>query len=277
MTLLQHPNSPERLECGPENDRRIYHLASPSVLARAQWRKAVVAAGGMQYGPRAMLAALRDGVAEILAEAPEEARAAIIARLDRHCELLDALADAVTSPRSPPHPELGEGGGEGRGGGKIGDAGADAHAEESSTASATVRAAFAALVASEKSLTTIELSIAEGYPRYAAMLAADRAYDELAGIVGARMFLVAWEGFSDAVVKDRSGVTEACLAQIPEEDFRQLGMKLRVMTRLSPEQRKNSKSPASSPSAGKISSNTAAKNGSLPNSDSDPIPNTRLN
>lgn len=235
--MLFDPKTPERLECGPESDRRVYFLNAPSVIARAKWRKAITEAGGIQYGLLALNDALRDGIAAVMGQEPEDIRNALLAKVDRHGERIAALAEAAGRASSSPQQE--------------GEPPQDDGFAQ----------ALAAVVESEKSLTSIAQAISDAYPRYAAMRAADRAHDEIAGIVGARMFLCGWEGFGEALARDHSGVTEACLALIPEEDFRAIGAKLRLMTRLSPDMRKNFKSPASSPSAGRISSAGTAKNG----------------
>jgi hypothetical protein len=46
MPLLVDPQTPERLEIGSS----VYLLKPPSVMERARWRRAIVAAGGRRHG-----------------------------------------------------------------------------------------------------------------------------------------------------------------------------------------------------------------------------------
>lgn len=225
MTLLVDTKTPERLEIGD----KAYLLRPPTVAERTRWRRAIAAAGGKQHGQVALLLCMADGVRALMADQPD-LRDPLLARIDAHRHNLTDLAVSATTGAF------------------------DNRDEMTDEQRAALQARFDALDEGSKGLAVIETAVSAAYPRYADMVAADLVYGQIAGIEGARLFLVGWEGFDGDVVRGANGVSEDSLAQIPEGHLPRIGMAVEALTRVSEKQRKNSASPPLSSSGGETSS-----------------------
>jgi len=222
--LLSSPKDAHRLECGPDDDRRVYLFKTPEVYERHKFRRAVAAAGGRRHGPGALLNALSAGVREIMADSPAEARDAVLRKIEEHRALMvaqGALASTVDI-------------------------------DDEAQSKMFVEKARA-IETSGQELFVIECQVTAAYPRFAQMQADEEVYWGIAGAEGARLFLTAWEGFDEPLQRADGVLTSASLAAIPEEDLSAIGLKIDQLIRLSGRQRKNSSSPAASRSAGETS------------------------
>lgn len=224
--LLVSPNVPERVEIGD----RAYLLKPPTVMERARWRRAIVAAGGRRHGQIAMLECMADGVRTLMADDLPEVRDPILERIAAHRDALIGMAAEALS-------------------------GAFDDAENSG---AEIRAALkdrmTGIQDGAKGLAVIESAVSAGYPRYADMAADDSAYGTIAGLEAARLFLVAWEGFEVDLQRGTAGLSEQSLAQIPENHLAAIGNAVEALTRVSEKKRKNSVSPPPSSPGGETSS-----------------------
>jgi hypothetical protein len=223
--LLVNPNVPERVECGPENARRVYLVRPPTVYERVKWRRAVAAAGGRYHGPLALLGALADGVRALMAGSPDELRDAVLSKIDAH------RANMIAFGESARDADL-----------------ADDEQRKEFTASGE------AMAESGRALAVTESEVFSAYPVYAQMAADDQTYWEIAGIEAARLFLTGWEGFDAEFRRSSSScASDDSLAAIPEGDFASIGLFIDRMTRITASQRKNLSLPASTPPAGATS------------------------
>jgi hypothetical protein len=226
MPLLVDTKTPERLEIGSS----VYLIKPPSVMERARWRRAIVAAGGRRHGQLALLECLADGVSALMADNPPEVRDSVLALIQTHRDtVLGMVAQAVS--------------------GAFDDA--NELAQEDRDA---LRAQIAGIEESGKALSLIETAVLAGYPRYAEMAADDAAYSQIAGLEGARLFLMGWEGLDGTLARGPGGVSEQSLAQIPEGHFSAIGNAVEALTRVPEKKRKNSVSPPSSSPGGENSS-----------------------
>lgn len=247
--LLADPKTPERLELGSEKKRRVFLLKVPLPIERAKWRRGVARAGGRQHGQLALLDCLRAGTADLMAESPAELRELVLARIDTHRENLIELHRAAVDA------DLNDG--------------ADREAFE---------AALATIAKSGAALATIEVAVLDSWAPYANMVADEATFHQIAGIEGARLFLVGWEGIDAPFRRIGNETSEACMALISDADFVEIGTKLQAMTQLTEKRRKNSFSPPSTPSGGETSSiMSQATNGPVPNSASPNSGDTPLN
>jgi hypothetical protein len=226
--LLVNPNVPERVECGPENARRIYFVRPPTVYERVKWRRAVAAAGGRYHGPLALLGALSDGVSALMGDSPAELREAVLSKIDAHRANMLAFGEAARGDLD------------------------DAEGRKE------FAAAGMAMAESGRALAVTEAEVLASYPAYAQMAADDQTYWEIAGIEASRLFLSGWEGIDVEFSRSAAaGAADAVLAAIPEGDFASIGLFVDRMTRISASQRKNSSSPASTPPAGATSTRSS--------------------
>jgi len=218
-------NEPERLELGLESDRRVYLLKPPSVYERVKFRRAVSAAGGRLHGQLSLIEALGRAVVELMAESPPEARDAVLAKIEAHRVKAVECMEAARALQF----------------------------EESEDTRRAFAAAAAALAESGRGLVVIEAEAVGAHPAYAQMVADDAVYWEIAGIEGARLFLMGWEGITGKFARNAGGLSEASLAAISQGDFAVIGAKIESLCRVSETQRKNFSSPPATPPGGNSS------------------------
>lgn len=221
MSLVD-PRVPERLEVGA----RAYFLKPPTTTERVKWRRSVAAAGGRKHNQMQLLAAMQDGVTALMADDHPDVRQAVLDKIEKHrANIMD-----------------------------VGTAAAAGTYDDIATKPDDVRAELGAglqrISDSGKALATIEAAVLDGYPRYAAMISDNQVYGEVAGLEGARLFLVDWEGFEGKPERTTGGLVEASLAAIPEGDLAAIAEKVEQLTRVSDAKRKNSSSSPQSSSGG---------------------------
>ena len=210
ISLLHRAGEPVPFEL----DGIRYSLAVPSVLGAVQWRRAIVALGGRQVGPLALMLKLREAVVNtLLPEAEHEAqRAEWLALVDAQVERVRAMLDAARNA--------------------------------SRDAEGFGQALFAVEAGEDDALRAIG-----GSARLLAASDADSVADaevfwDLPGIAGARLFLLGWERIGEgdplpALKRTRAGLDEAALAEVPQHHLAQLGLAIDRLTRPDDSQRKN--------------------------------------
>jgi hypothetical protein len=235
-------NDPVRLELGLPGAERVYLLKIPALLERAKWRSAIARAGGRYHGQIALLDCLRDGVATLMKDSPEALVGALLGRIEKHRDnLLGVHVSAMA----------------------MGEAATDEDR-------AAFQAAIERLGESGRDLAVVEMEVVQNYPRYAAMVADDQIFWQIAGIEGARLFLQGWEGIDAPFRRLANVIADAVLENIPEDDLSAIGRKLDELSRLSDRTRKNFSTPSSTPSGGEISNLTnTATSGTAPSSSSE--------
>ena len=242
-------NDPVRLELDPAGGipARAYLLKIPALLERAKWRAAIARAGGRLHGQLALIDCLRDGVASLMKDSPEALVGALLDRIEKHKENLLAVHTSAL--------------------------GMDAANEGDRQ---TFAAAIERLGESGRDLAVVESEVVQNYPRYAAMVADDQTYWQIAGVEGARFFLVGWEGIDGPLRRLGNATADASLELIPEGDLDVIGRKLDELSRLSDRTRKNSSSPSSTPSGGETSNLTnMATSGTVQSSKSESTASTQ--
>jgi len=220
--LTSSPNDVHRVEVGPETDRRVYLLKTPTRHERLRLKGLLTVAGARRHGPHQRVDALADALRAAEASALRDASLLLV---DAHRDLVVAHGKLLGSrEKGPEHDEA-------------------------------VRASWAKLQDSSKALFVIEAEVIGNNPRYAQMAADDEVFWEKYGLEAARVLLVGWEGISAAIERTNGLLTEASLEAIPEDaDLIPIGLKAFDLVTLSERQRKNSSSPAPTPSAGETSS-----------------------
>lgn len=225
MTLLVDPHLPEPLTLG----KYKYQLKPATVTERTRWRRAVAAAGGRQHGVVGLLNSLATGVKVLMADSPAEVRDALLAKIEAQKDRVLAFYQAAVS-----YPA--------------------AIGENPSDAEKALQQEFAetgiAMNEGDAGLAVIVAEVSAFFPAYPQMVADEATYWEFSGIEACRMFLVGWEGFELPLARGIGGVSDECLAEIPETHFTQIGKAFENLTKITPQQRKNSNSPRPSSSAG---------------------------
>jgi hypothetical protein len=192
-----------------------YTLAVPSVLGAVQWRRAIVALGGRQVGPLALMLKLREAVINSLLPEAEHAaqRAEWLALVDAQVARVRAMLDAARNA--------------------------------SRDAEGFGQALFAVEAGEDAALRAIAAAARQLDAGYADAMADAEVFWDLAGIAGARMFLMGWsriEGEGDPLPplrRTRAGLEEAALAEIPQHHLAPLGLAIDRLTRPDEAARKN--------------------------------------
>lgn len=178
----------------PEETRVVYFFRVPSVADQARFERAIAEAGGREWTWFQLLAALRDGVKELL---PDEADPERVSVLDELAAIEAEVEAAIVLIRDP-----------------------SILADDDARASAIDRwrAAF-----HSPRLATIEALTASSYPRLAAMQADNRLVAKVRGLVACRMFLAGWQNMPGKIRKGLAGVDDATLRQIPDHHRAAIG------------------------------------------------------
>lgn len=212
--LTAAPGEPQRLSI----DGRAYLLRTPSHHDRIRYRRLLAASGAAYYGTAELTAALQDVCERVLP--PTDAAAAV--------ELIDAYRVAAKA---------------------YGDLVAEA--DDTDLQRPDVQAAHSELVAAELALSPHVNSSRRADPAYAAMLADNAVYWDLAGLLAARLAISGWEGLAAPCPPlPKDGHADATLQLIPQSDLPMIGLKFESMTRLSGAQRKNFATASPSSGAG---------------------------
>lgn len=174
-----------------EDNPPVYIIAIPTVMAKAQWQRRLAQTGASYASDAALIEALRDGIAAVVAE---DQRAELNAILDRREEL---TAEIIAMP--PP--------------------------EEGDDTKADLRAAASAELAEVlKRVAEIERVISRAYEPYRNMVA-DRGYwMTVAPVLAARHFLAGWENVPVRFRRDSDGlVSQDALDDLPEGHLMAIG------------------------------------------------------
>jgi hypothetical protein len=237
---------PEKIELGPEKARRTYWLKRPVLHERAKWRRAVAAAGGRLYGQVGLLDLMAAGIRSVMADSPPEIVDALLAKVAAQRANVVALGESSHDTDNPED-------------------------EEWTTLLDACRVGATGL-------SVIEHELMAAYEPYAIAVGDNAAYWQIAGIEAARAFCVGWEGLNEKHKRGPGGLTEDCLAVIPEEDFTALARFAEGLARVSEPERKNSNSPPHTSSGGETSTSlNEATSGPSPNSASSVRPGQSLN
>lgn len=208
--LLHRAGAPERFEF----DAIRYSLAVPSVLGAVQWRRAIAALGGRNVGPLSLMLKLREAVVNTLLPEEEHAaqRAEWLVLVDAQIERVRAMLDAARKASTDPE--------------------------------AFGQALFAVEAGQDDALRAVADSARLLDGAYAEAIADSEVFWDLAGIAGARLFLLAWErdGEGPALAplkRTRAGLAEESLAAIPPHHLAHLGLQVDRLTRPDEAARKN--------------------------------------
>ena len=216
MKLLK-PGERVKLELqGSGGDLIVYWLRAPSVYDRVEYRRAVAARGGRYHTVFELLAALRREVDAAMAGTDRpETQASLIALIDVRQARLRAFAERTWD--------------------RANEEGQRAYIE-----------AFAQAAAPDPVLLEVEAKIRAMGGLYAAMIADNDVYFDLAGLEAARLFVVEWEGL-DGFAHGRRGLTEAALQRIPTVHLPAIAAKVEDLFAPAESERKNSVSPSPMP------------------------------
>lgn len=217
----------------PAERQVSYQLRVPGVWDKMKFRAALGQHNVRQYGLVALLDALERGVKAIYGDRDSEAK-------QIH---LQAIADYRAEAR-----QLGEA----LMSGEI-DIQTDAGQERFNESMARQNEY-------EQGLAEVAQLVAQGYPPYATMRAANSAYALGRGLVAAQMFLLGWENLPGDVSRGPDGVPDAVLARIPEHHLQGIGAEIERLFEPTEDEAKNSGSPSSTGSSPKAS--TAASTNS---------------
>jgi hypothetical protein len=225
---------PQKFELGPENAKRTYWLKRPVLHERAKWRRAIAAAGGRLHGQLGLLDIMEKGVRTVMADSEQE--------------IMDAVLGRVAAQRA-----------------NVIAFGQKAAGEQDEEWKAMLEACR---VGSE-GLLVIERVLVAAYEPYANAVGDNICYWQIVGIEAARAFCVGCEGLTVKYKRGHGGLSEECLAAIPEDDFAPLGHFAEGLARVSEPERKNSNSPPPTSSGGEtLTSLNEEMNGPFPNSGS---------
>lgn len=206
--MLVDPKLPEAITIGA----RKYFVKPATVAERTRWRRAIAAGGGRQHGPAVMLNCLAAGIRALYADNPEgtPVRDALLAKIDAQRVCVTTFYEAAKFAVN-----------------------GDAEANQVFLDAAKVMAE------GEAGLAVIIAEVSENYPAYVQLVADEAMYWVVAGIEACRMFMTGWEGLDMPFVRGPAGVTDDCLAEIPEADLPVIGQLYENLIRVTPQQRKN--------------------------------------
>lgn len=216
MGLMVNPSEPVALVPAdhigrPEAERRTYYLRVPTVADRAKYKHACQVAGARRHDNYDLVEALADGVRALLPDdADAELRADLLAVVDAHRERMDGFRARIVS----------------------GELSSDADP-------VGVLEAWAEASAPTRALKEVELIVARDYARYSVMTADNAVYDEVVGMVAARLFLVGWDN-GPAAFRLRADRTapDDLLSLIPTAHLVEIGRRIGRM--LDPSEEKKS-------------------------------------
>ena len=237
---------PEKIELGPERAHRTYWLKRPVLHERAKWRRAVATAGGRLHGQLGLLDLMTAGIRTVMAESPPEIAEALLAKVAIQRANVIALGEFAQDPEE--------------------------------TEGENWKGLLDACRVGAAGLSVIEHELMGAYEPYAIAVGDNAAYWQIAGIEAARAFCVGWEGLPLKHRRGPGGLTEDCLAVVPEEDFAAIARFAEGLARLSEAERKNSNSPPPTSSGGETSTSwNGETSGQFPSSASSVKPGQSLN
>lgn len=222
MDYVRNPKVPVRhvpadQERRPEDEQIAYLIRVPSVTDRPAYRRAVKAAGGRQWSELDLYRALADGVRLLLADdADAERRDYMLGVVEGQTAKLEEFGRKV----------------------KAGELDDDKDSDD-------LVAAWMEAFTPPDELKEIELAVTAGYERYAQMVADRAVFPEIAGIVGARMFLAGWEGLDGKFRRSAGVVPDDVLAAVPSHHFVSIGELVGELLEPPEPKRKNLSSPSS--------------------------------
>jgi len=233
---------PQKLEIGEGAASRVYWLKPPRLHERADWRAAVIRAGGRKHGTLGLIDLLAHGVKELMAGEPEGIVEALLARVARRRDAVRAWLDVLDAKDLTEDERL---------------------------------AISVALEETAHDIAATEQEVLASWPPFAIAVAEESSYWQKAGIEAARLFVVKWEGAALPAFKRTrlGGVDDELLAAIPEMDLPVIGIMAQRLAGISGAERKNSSSPQATSSGGETSlSSNGATNGASPSSASSERP-----
>ena len=221
---------PLEIPAADDRPRVTYRFRVPTPLDHARWRQKLRAEGARFHPPGAMRELLRATLKRLLADDA--------ATLARHLGLLDrfdeteaafgeaqrAHKDAIEAHEAP-------------------EQGGDEATELPALPDAYLKA-VEAYQAAMADVGELERLVADADASYRERLADNDVFFEYAGIIGAGMFLVGWEGLKAPFARGPTGVADSVLKAIPNDHWSLIGMQVLGLFGPSEAERKNSPSPS---------------------------------
>lgn len=219
MTILNDPKSVDRFQ--PDDGRIVYFLKIPTVADRVKFRHAVKSEGGGYWTELQMIDAMEEGLRRILTE-PEDKEALdryVVDIQDYRQQVSSVIDDYRQAARDQTPSEEAEG---------------DDQVEFIKS--------LVDRMAPPASVAEVDRILLEHYPKYSRMVADRMVYQEVAGLVAARMFLVGWEGIDAKFRRTLTGVPDSLLSHLPPQHLVQIGARIQQLLEPSVNKLKNLRS-----------------------------------
>ena len=201
--ILNSPTDVHRLQ-PDEGSPVAYNLRIPSILDRVKFRHAVRTEGAKQWSQIQMLGVLEDGLKQIMTE-PED-HAVRDEHLGVIAEYRARVMAAVDEYRDIP-----------------------AFGDDDQEAQVKFMNDLVERMRPPPVLLEIERVVADHYIPYARMVADREVYQQLAGLIAARQFLVGWEGIDAPFKRTRLGVPDEVLGAIPSRHLIVIGTQIQEL------------------------------------------------